>query len=66
MPGGSAVWIKYLGAAFILAAAVMWGNLQAAKLRDRTRNWKSLDWPAFIGSRNWLYSHAAAAGFAGG
>jgi stage III sporulation protein AB len=37
VPGGSAVWIKYLGAAFILAAAVMWGNLQAAKLRDRTR-----------------------------
>ncbi|HZK25849.1 MAG TPA: stage III sporulation protein AB [Oscillospiraceae bacterium] len=31
------MWIKWLGAVLILAAALMWGNLQAAKLRARVR-----------------------------
>ncbi|MCR3922162.1 MAG: hypothetical protein NUK65_06560 [Firmicutes bacterium] len=31
------MWIKWMGAFLILGAAMMWGNLQAAKLRARTR-----------------------------
>lgn len=31
------MWIKWLGAALIIVATMIWGNFQAAKLRARTR-----------------------------
>ncbi|NLZ38864.1 MAG: hypothetical protein GX893_04570 [Firmicutes bacterium] len=31
------MWIKWLGAALIITASMIWGNFQAEKLRERTR-----------------------------